>query len=93
MARLKGIELATASNGTLFIDDTDAHTGNFCAIYIPEDSTTISALLDEDGASLLTTLGISGKSLFKGMLITLPDSVKNISSVTLSAGSVNMING
>ena len=93
MARTTGLTFVGAENGTFFIDDTDAHTGSFVAFYVTEDSTTVSACLDEDGASLLSTLGISGKSLFKGMLVTVGGATKNISSITLSAGSVNMIKG
>lgn len=93
MARLKGLDLITASNGTYFVDDTDTHNGNWCGIFITEDSTVINALTDENGSDLLATLGLTGKSLFKGTLITLPDAVKNIASIDLTSGSANLING
>jgi hypothetical protein len=92
MGRITGMDLVTAVNGTLFIDDTSAHAGNFAGIYTASE-TVVSACLDEDGNSIMVTLGLDGATIPAGVLITLPSDTKNISSITLTSGKVNMIKG
>ena len=72
--------------GCRVISNTSANSGTFRG-FIVNDDAVISAILDEDGASLLSALGLSGVTLRSGIYISVQDG-KYISSITLTSGSI-----
>jgi len=72
--------------GCKVISNTSANTGVFRG-FIVNDDAVVSAILDEDGSSLLSALGLSGVTLRSGVYIPV-DSSKYISSITLTSGSI-----
>ena len=72
--------------GCKVISNTSANTGVFRG-FIVNDDALVSAILDEDGASLLSALGLSGVTLRSGTYISVQDG-KHISSITLTSGSI-----
>ena len=72
--------------GCKVISNTSANTGEFRGFVVNDDA-VISAILDEDGSSLMTALGLSGVTLRSGVYIPV-DSSKYISSITLTSGSI-----
>lgn len=91
MAKLKGIDVITAIKGTVFVNDTNPHTGQYAAIYSTSDSLEVDEVLDQNGDDITSNLGLgSGITIPKGTLIT--TSKEYMSSVTLGAGTANLIN-
>ena len=72
--------------GCKVISNTSANTGAFRG-FIVNDDAVVSAILDEDGSSLLSTLGLSGVTLRSGIYISV-ESGNYISSITLTSGSI-----
>lgn len=72
--------------GCKVISNTSANTGVYRG-FIVNDDAVVSAILDEDGASLLSALGLSGVTLRSGIYISVQDG-KHISSITLTSGSI-----
>jgi hypothetical protein len=72
--------------GCKVISNTSANTGTFRG-FIVNDDALVSAILDQDGASILSALGLSGVTLRRGIYISVPDG-SHISSITLTSGSI-----
>jgi hypothetical protein len=72
--------------GCKVISNTSANTGVFRG-FIVNDDAVVSAILDENGSSLLSTLGLSGVTLRSGIYISV-ESGNYISSITLTSGSI-----
>jgi hypothetical protein len=72
--------------GCKVISNTSANTGVFRG-FIVNDDAVVSAILDEDGSSLMTALGLSGVTLRSGVYISV-ESGNYISSITLTSGSI-----
>ena len=72
--------------GCRVISNTSANTGVFRG-FIVNDDAVVSAILDESGASILSSLGLSGVTLRSGIFISVPDG-GHISSITLTSGSI-----
>jgi len=72
--------------GCKVISNTSANTGVFRGFVVNEDA-VVSAILDENASSILTTLGLSGVTLKSGAFISVADG-SYISSITLASGSI-----
>jgi hypothetical protein len=72
--------------GCKVLSGTSANTGEFRG-FIVNDDALVSAILDENGASILSALGLSGVTLRSGIYISVPDG-SHISSITLTSGSI-----
>ena len=72
--------------GCKVISNTSANTGAFRGFVVNFDC-VVSELLDKDGSSLMTSLGLSGVLLNQGAFISVPDG-DFISSITLASGSI-----
>jgi len=72
--------------GCKVISNTSANTGVFRG-FIVNDDAVVSAILDENGSSLMTALGLSGVTLRSGIYISV-ESGNYISSITLTSGSI-----
>lgn len=73
-------------NGSKVISGTSPVTGTF-QYFVVNAAAVVSAILDQDGNSLLTTLGLSGVTLATTMKISVAKGT-TISSITLASGSV-----
>ena len=85
--------MSTSSNsfsagytGCKVISNTSANTGAFRGFVVNSDA-VVSAILDKDGASLMTSLGLTGVTLKSGAFISV-GAADYISSITLSSGSI-----
>jgi hypothetical protein len=76
--------------GCKVISNTSANTGRFRGFVINSDA-VVSAILDQNAASLLSSLGLSGVTLKQGIFISVPDG-NYISSITLTSGSIVLYN-
>ena len=72
--------------GCKVISNTSANTGAFRGFVVNEDA-VVSAVLDKDGSSLMTALGLSGVTLKSGAFISVANG-DYISSITLTSGSI-----
>jgi hypothetical protein len=72
--------------GCRVLSGTSANTGAFRGFVVNADA-VVSEILDENNASLMTALGLTGVTLKQGMYISV-DSGKYIKSITLASGSV-----
>ena len=72
--------------GSKVISGTSPVTGTF-QYFIVNSTAVVSAILDQNGNSLMTTLGLSAVSLNTLAKITLPEGT-TISSITLASGTV-----
>jgi hypothetical protein len=72
------------------VSNTSANTGAFRGFIVNADA-VVSAILDKSGASLLSSLGLSGVTLKQGIYIAVSED-NQISSITLTSGSVVMYN-
>jgi len=81
----RAIDYSAGLLGCKMITGTSAVTGPFQSFIVNEDA-VVSAILDKDGNSLLSAMGLSGITLAVGMFITAPGS-NYFSSITLSSGS------
>lgn len=67
--------------GCKVLTGTSANTGEFRGFVVNDDA-VVSAILNEDASSILTTLGLSGVTLKSGA------DGSYISSITLASGSI-----
>ena len=72
--------------GCKVISNTSANTGQFRGFVVNSDA-VVSAILDKDGSSLMTAIGLSGVTLKQGAYISVADG-DYISSITLTSGSI-----
>jgi hypothetical protein len=72
--------------GCKVISNTSANTGLFQGFVVNADA-VVSAALDRNGASVMTSIGLTGVTLKQGTFISLPDG-DWFSSITLSSGSI-----
>lgn len=79
-------EFVAGFTGCKVISNTSANTGRYRGFVVNSDA-VVSAILDQNAVSLLSTLGLSGVTLKQGIFITLPQD-KIISSITLTSGSI-----
>ena len=89
--------MSTSSNsfmagfsGCKVISNTSANTGYFRG-FIVNDDAVVSAILDENGSSILSALGLSAVTLRSGVYISVADG-SYISSITLTSGSIIVYN-
>ena len=76
--------------GSKVISNTTANTGAFRGFVVNDDA-IVSAILDENGTSILAALGLSGVTLRSGIFISVADG-SYISSITLTSGSIVVYN-
>jgi hypothetical protein len=79
-------EFMAGFTGSKVLSGTSANTGRFQG-FIVNDDAVVSACLNSTGASLMTTLGLSGVTLRAGAFISVAEG-EHISSITLSSGSI-----
>jgi hypothetical protein len=72
--------------GSKVISGTSPVTGSF-QYFVVNATAVVSAILDQNGNSLMTSLGLSAVSLLTLTKITVPAGT-TISSITLTSGSV-----
>lgn len=72
--------------GCKVISNTSANTGRFQGFVVNADA-VVSACLDENSASLMTSIGLTGVTLKQGTFISVQEG-KYISSITLTSGSI-----
>jgi hypothetical protein len=72
--------------GCTVISNTSANTGVFRGFVVNSDA-VVSAILDQNASSILSTLGLSGVTLTSGAFISVADG-SYISSITLASGSI-----
>lgn len=72
--------------GCKVISNTSANTGKFRGFVVNSDA-VVSAILDKNGSSLMTAIGLSGVTLKQGSYISVADG-DYISSITLTSGSI-----
>lgn len=72
--------------GCTIVANTSPKTGRFRG-FVVNSTAVVSACLDENGASLMTSIGLTGVSINQGMFISVEDG-KYISSITLTSGSI-----
>ncbi len=83
-------EFMAGFTGCKVVSNTSANTGAFRGFIVNADA-VVSAILDKSGASLLSSLGLSGVTLKQGIYIAVSED-NYISSITLTSGSVVMYN-
>jgi hypothetical protein len=76
--------------GSRLVTGTSATTGKFRG-FVVNSNAVVSACLDKAGASLMTTLGLTGATINQGIFICVPDG-DFISSITLTSGSIVLYN-
>jgi hypothetical protein len=72
--------------GSKVVSNTSANTGRFRG-FVVNSNAVVSACLNSTGASLMTTLGLTGATINQGMFISVGDG-DYISSITLTSGSI-----
>lgn len=80
------LEFMSGFTGCKVISNTSANTGRFQGFVVNADA-VVSAILDENAASLLSTIGLSDVTLKQGTFISVAEG-KYISSITLASGSI-----
>lgn len=80
------LEFMSGFTGSRVISGTSPVTGRFQGFVVNADA-VVSAILDENAASLLSTIGLSGITLKQGTFISVQEG-KFISSITLASGSI-----
>jgi hypothetical protein len=83
-------EFMAGFTGCKVVSKTSANTGALRGFIVNADA-VLSAILDKSGASLLSSLGLSGVTLKQGIYIAVSED-NQISSITLTSGSVVMYN-
>ena len=76
--------------GCKLIANTSTTTGTFRGFIVNSDA-VVSACLDKNGASLMTSLGLTGVTIRQGGYICVADG-DYISSITLTSGSIIVYN-
>ena len=72
--------------GCQVISNTSANTGRFQGFVVNADA-VVSAALDRNGASVMTSIGLTGVTLKQGTFISIADG-DWFSSITLTSGSI-----
>ena len=80
------LEFMSGFTGCKVISNTSANTGRFQGFVVNADA-VVSAILDENAASLLSDIGLSGVTLKQGTFISVAEG-KFITSITLASGSI-----
>jgi hypothetical protein len=80
------LEFMSGFTGCKVISNTSANTGRFQGFVVNADA-VVSACLDENSASLMTSIGLTGVTLKQGTFISVQEG-KFISSITLASGSI-----
>ena len=80
------LEFMSGFTGCKVISNTSENTGRFQGFVVNADA-VVSACLDENSASLMTTIGLTGVTLKQGTFISVQEG-KYISSITLTSGSI-----
>jgi len=80
------LEFISGFTGCKVISNTSANTGRFQGFVVNADA-VVSACLDENSASLMTSIGLTGVTLKQGTFISVQEG-KYISSITLASGSI-----
>ena len=80
------LEFMSGFTGCKVISNTSANTGRFQGFVVNADA-VVSACLDENSASLMTTIGLTDVTLKQGTFISVQEG-KYISSITLTSGSI-----
>jgi len=80
------LEFMSGFTGCKVISNAEANTGRFQGFVVNADA-VVSAILDENAASILSTIGLSGVTLKQGTFISVAEG-KYISSITLASGSI-----
>jgi hypothetical protein len=80
------LEFISGFTGCKVISNTSANTGRFQGFVVNADA-VVSACLDENSASLMTSIGLTGVTLKQGTFISVQEG-KYISSITLTSGSI-----
>ena len=80
------LEFMSGFTGCKVISNTSANTGRFQGFVVNADA-VVSACLDENSASLMTSIGLTGVTLKQGTFISVAEG-KYISSITLASGSI-----
>jgi len=83
-------EFIAGFTGCKVVSNTSANTGAFRGFIVNSDA-VVSAILDKNASSLLSSLGLSGVTLKQGTFICVSEDTY-ISSITLTSGSVVMYN-
>jgi hypothetical protein len=93
-ARLTDIDSATSFsagyNGSRVLSGTSALTGQFRG-FVVNSNAVVSACLDKDGNSLMTSMGLTGVTLTPGPFHSVSET-NWISSITLTSGSIVLYN-
>jgi hypothetical protein len=89
-------DLLIARNGQKFADSSAAIasatiTDNYIYIVINEDA-VLATLVSSAGTNLITSIGISGKTVTKGMIVAAPNG-QFITDATFTSGSGFAIKG
>jgi hypothetical protein len=79
-------EFMSGFTGSRVISGTSPVTGRFQGFVVNADA-VVSACLDENSASLMTSIGLTGVTLKQGTFISVQEG-KFISSITLTSGSI-----
>jgi hypothetical protein len=80
------LEFMSGFTGCKVISNTSANTGRFQGFVVNADA-VVSACLDENSASLMTSIGLTDVTLKQGTFISVQEG-KFISSITLTSGSI-----
>ena len=80
------LEFMSGFTGCKVISNAEANTGRFQGFVVNADA-VVSAILDENASSILSTIGLSGVTLKQGTFISVQEG-KYISSITLASGSI-----
>ena len=80
------LEFMSGFTGCKVISNTSANTGRFQGFVVNADA-VVSACLDENSASLMSSIGLTGVTLKQGTFISVQEG-KYISSITLASGSI-----
>ena len=80
------LEFISGFTGCKVISNTSANTGRFQGFVVNADA-VVSACLDENSASLMSSIGLTGVTLKQGTFISVQEG-KYISSITLTSGSI-----
>jgi len=83
---LAALEFLTGGKGSKVVSTTTTEVANFKAFEVNTD-TVVTQVLDENGNSLMNSMGLTGITLTQGRYIT-PRNAKHFSSITLASGSV-----
>jgi hypothetical protein len=76
--------------GCVVVANTSARTGRFRGFVVNSDA-VVSACVDRNGTSLMTSIGLTGVTLKQGIFIPVADD-NWISSITLTSGSIVLYN-